>query len=174
MKFKHTTLIFLAGIIWLIIGMFLLSLGIHFILQALRNPAFSLIEGKFSLILFFNKFVSDRTQATILILTLGLLIGYFKGKMVLVKSVQRQIKRIETLPKPASIRLLYSKGYYILVTLMICLGISLKFLPITIDTRGAIDVTIGSALINGAMLYFRTLTQKAYEKRRSQKGNMEL
>jgi hypothetical protein len=38
---------------------------------------------------------------------------------------------------------------------MMALGLVFRFLPIPIDLRGLIDVAIGSALINGAMLYFR-------------------
>lgn len=167
MKYKHNTLVFLAGVVWLIIGIFLLSLGIHFILETVRNPALAQMGGKFSLAAYFGKYLSDKTQVAILIVTLSLLLGYFKGKMVLAKSVSRQIKRIATLPDPAPLKYLYSRGYYLLIAFMIGLGISMKFLPITVDTRGAVDVTIGSALINGAMLYFRALTTTAYK--RSQK-----
>jgi hypothetical protein len=172
-KFKHNTLIFLAGAVWLMIGIFLLSMGIHFVLETLRNPLLSQIPGKFSLTSYLGGYFADKTHAMICMITIALLVGYFKGKMVLAKSVNRQIKRIETLPKPASLKHLYSKGYYLLIALMICLGMSMKFLPITLDTRGAIDIAIGSALINGAMLYFRSLAQKTYLKRRSEKGNSE-
>lgn len=162
MKLKHNTLIFLAGLTWLIIGVFLLSLGIHFILETIRTPLLTQIAGRFSIAFFVEKFTSDRTQAILWILCFSLLVGYLKGKMVLAKSVHRQIKRIDSLQNPAHLKHLYSKGYYLLVALMICLGMVLRFLPITLDTRGAIDMAIGAALINGAVLYFRTLSQRMY------------
>lgn len=165
MKFSHQILILLAGIIWLIIGMVLLSFGITLILEIVHNPELSHIAGKFSLAGYSRKYFSSPTHSVIFIITLALILGHFKGKMALAKSVNRQIKRIESLPNPAPLKYLYSKGYYLLIICMIFLGISIKYIPITVDTRGAIDVTIGSALINGAMLYFRYLTQKIYSKK---------
>jgi hypothetical protein len=38
---------------------------------------------------------------------------------------------------------------------MMMLGMIFRYLPIPIDVRGFIDLAIGSALMNGAMLYFR-------------------
>ncbi len=162
MKLKHPSLIILAGSVWLVIGIFLLSLGIHFMLGALEQSVFSLIERKFSLVSCFETLFKDRTQTTIVIITCALLLGYLKGRMVLAKSVKRQIKRIETLPNPSPLKHLYGKGYYLLIAVMISLGMSLRFLPISLDTRGAVDIVIGSALINGSMLYFRYLLSKKY------------
>ena len=36
---------------------------------------------------------------------------------------------------------------------MACLGFILRFFPL--DVRGAVDIAVGSALINGAILYLR-------------------
>ena len=38
---------------------------------------------------------------------------------------------------------------------MVFLGISMRFLPLAQDIRGFVDLTIGAALMNGALLYFR-------------------
>jgi hypothetical protein len=164
MRFSHRTLILLAGFAWLAIGIMLLYLGLHFILETVRNPALSQVAGRFSVIQFVARLVPDRTQAIMLTIIFSLLIGYIKGKMALAKSVKRQIARIESLPNPASLKYLYSKGYYLLIACMILLGILLRFFPITLDTRGTIDTIIGSALINGAMLYYRAFTRYAYAK----------
>jgi hypothetical protein len=51
----------------------------------------------------------------------------------------------------------YDQKYWILLCLMMMLGMMFRFLPIAVDIRGGIDVAIGSALINGAMLYFRQI-----------------
>jgi hypothetical protein len=160
MKFKHPTLILFCGLMWLAIGVFLMSLGMHLVLTQLRFPSF--VQGHFSLLRYLTLYVGNPANTAILLITGALIVGYIKAKMVLAKSVQRQVKRISTLPNPSPLKLLYGKGYYLLIGCMILLGISLRFWPITQDTRGTIDITIGSALIHGAMLYFRTLWRKAY------------
>lgn len=167
MKFKHTTLILIAGFVWLAIGILLLSLGLNFLLDTLKDPGLTHIAGKFSISNACARFSADPTKRVILIITAALLLGYMKGKMALGKSVKRQINRIEALPNPASLKYLYGKGYYALIALMISLGVLLRYLPITLDTRGAIDVVIGSALINGARLYFQTVARYAYLKKRA-------
>ena len=101
MKFKHKTLIFLAGFVWLAIGIFLLSLGIHFILDTIRNPTLIYIPRRFSISRLIMNFVSDPTQSVVVVITLSLLVGYVKGKVVLSKSVRRQVKRIENSAKPS-------------------------------------------------------------------------
>jgi hypothetical protein len=159
-------MIFLAGFIWLVIGGLLLWLGLQFILQTVQNPSLTQIPGQFSLSRFLARWTLDSAQAAMWIILLALSLGFLKGRVVLAKSVQRQIKRIESLPNPASLRYLYSKGYYLLIGSMILMGNIIRFLPITIDTRGALDATIGAALINGAMLFFRVCAQYGYNKKR--------
>jgi hypothetical protein len=58
-----------------------------------------------------------------------------------------------------SLTQIYSPTYYLLIGIMIGLGLSLKIFGLPIDIRGLVDVTIGAALINGAMLYFRSAFQ---------------
>ena len=85
----------------------------------------------------------------------GLLVGFFKGRFVLSKTVSKMVGRVLSLPLPIRFSQVYHPSYYFLIALMICLGLLLKYLPIPIDLRGMIDVAIGSALVNGALLYFR-------------------
>ena len=92
-----------------------------------------------------------------LTLLLALSLGYFKGRVMLAPSVTKQVARIRSLPTPASLKYLYGKNYLILIAVMVLLGILLRILPIALDTRGFVDVVIGSALINGSMLYFRKM-----------------
>lgn len=164
MKFKHPTLIILAGLVWFAIGTFLLSLGIRFILETVRDPVLAYLPGRFSLLASTSKFISDINLAVILLLTFGLVLGLLKGRMVLGKTVHRQVQRISTLPNPASLKHLYTKAHYLLIALMIGLGISMRYIPITLDTRGVVDVAIGSALMNGALLYFRSAANYKYLK----------
>ena len=86
-----------------------------------------------------------------------LMIGYLKGKHVLGKSAVRGIERIRAFPNPTSLGNIYSAKYYVLLAIMIGLGLSIKYLGLPHDVRGAIDVAIGAALINGALIYFRNM-----------------
>ncbi|MCH9626658.1 MAG: hypothetical protein S4CHLAM2_02840 [Chlamydiales bacterium] len=166
MKLKHRTLIILAGFVWLAIGTFLLTLGLRFIMETLRNPDVALVPGRFSLLAFVNRFFPDRQNGVVFLLSFALLLGFVKGRYVLGKTAQRQVNRIFALPNPSSIKNLYTKGHYILIAAMMGLGMSLRFIPITLDTRGAIDIAVGSALMNGAMLYFRSAANYHYLKKK--------
>lgn len=166
MKCKHNTLILVSAAIWLAIGTFLLVMGVRLMGETILNPALAHIEGKFSITSLLSSFCSTQTNRVVVVCMVALFLGQFKGKMALAKSVKRQIARIKTLPNPAPIQYLYSKGYYLLIASMMGMGFLLRALPITIDTRGAIDVIIGSALINGALLFFRTVLNDAYLKKR--------
>jgi hypothetical protein len=86
------------------------------------------------------------------------LVGFLKGRLVLSKTVKRITKRIYSLQAPVGFKDAFPVSYWLLIGFMMTLGMGLKFLPISIDIKGAIDVAIGSALVNGAMLYFRTAT----------------
>lgn len=147
---KQRTVIFIGGFIWLLVGIFLLTLGLNFILKGTVDPS------KFSILSLF-RFTTPQ-NAPFFVITLFLWIGFLKGKYVLGKSVIRQVKRVKALAEPISLKDLYSKGYYLLMASMILLGLSMRYIPISVDTRGAIDVAIGAALIQGAALYFRTLS----------------
>jgi len=57
------------------------------------------------------------------------------------------------LPNPVSIAKIYTWQYYVLLSSMVLLGVLVRFLPF--DIRGGVDIIIGSALINGATIYFR-------------------
>lgn len=162
MKFKHRTLIAVAGALWFVIGLFLLTLGIRFVMESVRDPSMLDKPGCFSILSLASYFVSSLNNAVILLLTSALLLGYIKGKIALGKTVYKQIDRISGLPNPAKLKFLYTKGHYLLIALMIALGFSMRFLPITLDTRGFIDIAIGSALMNGALLYFRSAINYVY------------
>lgn len=155
-KFSHRTLIAISGLVWFLVGIFLLSLGLHFILDTIQ--ANSATSQHFSILAFSNFMIGDIEHAALTVVTICLFIGYIKGRFVLSKSVKRQVLRILSLPNPANIKNIYSKGYYILLGSMIALGFVIRYLPISLDTRGAIDLTIGAALVNGALMYFRYAT----------------
>lgn len=151
-KCRHKTLFFLSGTLWLAIGIFLLTLGFRFL--------FSPVDSKsgFSLLALSKEI--PRENMSFIFLCLALFVGYFKGKYLLSKSVYREVTRISQLSNPTSLKNIYSKRYYLLVASMIALGFLMRYLPITQDTRGVIDITIGSALLQGAKLYYRQILTK--------------
>ncbi len=144
---KHRGYIALSGFLWFISGGFLLYKGLHLINAAtLRADTLCFRWQEF--------FGSPQQTATILI-GVGLLLGFIKGRFVLSKTVNRVSTRIASLTAPIRFADAYSRSYWILILSMIALGMSFRFLPIPIDLRGLVDVAIGSALVNGAMLFFR-------------------
>jgi hypothetical protein len=144
---KQRKWIALSGFFWFAMGAFLLYKGLHLINDAsfLANSLCSRWAGFFG---------SSQQTATVLV-GIGLLVGFAKGRFVLAKTVRRVVTRIASLPEPIRFADAYSKSYWILISSMVALGMSFRFLPIPLDLRGTIDVAIGSALVNGAMLFFR-------------------
>ena len=126
---KQQRWILISGLIWGCIGVFLLFKGLQ-ILTVLKN----------------------QNLATLWI-SIGLLIGFIKGRFVLSKTVNRITKHIYSLSEPIALKDVYPLSYWILVSSMFAIGFFLRLVPLEI--RGFVDVTIGSALINGAMLYFK-------------------
>lgn len=132
MHLSKTTWIALSGIIWFIVGIGLLSLGFNFIL--------------------FNGLPE---QSILLYILIALSIGFLKGRFVLLKTVRRVVERILKLEPPVRFSQVYSKGYILLIGTMVLLGMSMKYLGLNPQIRGLIDVAIGSALLTGAIGYFR-------------------
>lgn len=148
MKVRHTAVIVVSALSWLVIGVFLLTKGFYLLLQPTTS---SCLWEKLS-------FFSTRPEEKGLILVcLGLVIGFLKGRLVLSKTATRLIGRLESFPNPCPIALIYPKYYWILLLSMVFLGVSLKWLPIPFDFKGVIDVAIGAALTNGASFYIRHL-----------------
>lgn len=144
---KHRGWIVLSGFIWFLMGAFLIYKGLHLITQAAFQSG--------SLCQKLSATFGSPQQAATFFIAIGLLGGFFKGRFVLVKTVRRVVSRIASLPLPIRLKDAYSASYWILIGSMVALGMSFRFLPIPIDIRGTIDVLIGSALINGATLYFQ-------------------
>lgn len=134
---KYRGWIAFSGLVWLVIGTMLLYKGLNFIGDGTvkANPEL-------------QKFAT-------LLIGFGLLIGFLKGRFVLSKTVRRVVTRIISLPLPIRAKDVYPRSYYLLILGMMALGWGFRFLPIAVEWRGMIDVAIGSALINGGMLYLR-------------------
>lgn len=149
-KLTHATLIFLSGCVWLLVGCFLLPLGLNFIVETLLREN----SGQFYPVLhFLAPYAGGLEPAALIWIAMTLLIGFLKGRRVFAKSVNRSVARILTLPNPAPLSKIYTPGYYLLLGSMVLLGVLVRFAPL--DIRGGVDIAVGSALINGAVLYFR-------------------
>ncbi len=153
-KFSHRNLIYLSGFIWMMIGLLLLRMGS----SLLWNGGQSLPEEKWQflpLATFLAPYMGGIQIALIFLAFVGLFIGYFKGKFVLSKSAHRVVNRIKSYPNPTSLANIYSPGYYVLLTMMMSLGMVIKYLNIPNDIRGCLDIAIGLALLIGSLVYFR-------------------
>ncbi|CCB91021.1 putative membrane protein [Waddlia chondrophila 2032/99] len=104
---------------------------------------------------FLSNALGSHENSVIALILAGLVIGFYKGRFIFAKSVKRVVDRIRKFEEPTSIAKMYSLPYYLLLLSMIGLGMAIKFFQVPMDVRGAIDVAIGAALINGSMLYFR-------------------
>ncbi len=157
LKFSHTSLIRFSGLIWLAAGMYLLQLGINLLLQIVANPD----SFYHPLLKSLSGYTGGIDNAVVLLTAFSLLIGLLKSKTIFSKTVTRIVNRIRSLPDPAPLAKAYSPGYIALILSMMMIGILIKVFQVPNDIRGMIDATIGSALINGAMLYFRAAIKPA-------------
>ncbi len=144
---KHRGWIALSGFVWMGMGILLLYKGLSFISHAV------VLEN--SLCQRWSHIFGSPSQVGTAILAAGLLIGFLKGRFVFSKTVSRVVQRIVSLSLPIRFSQVYGRSYWILIGGMMGLGMLMRFLPIPLDLRGLIDVAIGSALMNGSMLYFR-------------------
>ncbi len=155
LKVSHTTLIVVSGLIWLAIGCFLLSLGLNFVVESILKD--NLISVHRPILDRLAPYAGGLESAALFLIVFGLFLGYLKGRYIFSKTVQKGVERILHLPNPTSLSKIYTQKYYLLLGLMIGLGILVRWMAL--DVRGGVDIIIGSALINGAMLYFRRAFQ---------------
>lgn len=146
MRLSRAAWVALSGLTWCIGGVSLLLVGIR--LVVLHAQTSSLLDSLCCI-------ADNREQAALFLVMGALFVGFIKGRFVLRKTVRRITARIETLSEPIAITHIYGKGYLFLIGGMVALGQFMRWIGLPEEVRGAIDVAIGSALINGASLYFR-------------------
>lgn len=156
LKISHTAMIVLSGLVWFVVGCGLLMLGLNILIDA-TIPEQAFATAYKPIVTFLSSLAGSKESAVLVLVAFCLFVGYMKGRYVLGKSAIKGVSRILTFPKMSHIKNIYSRKYYILLGSMMLLGFLVKFLPT--DVRGAVDVIIGAALINGAIVYFRA----AYE-----------
>lgn len=138
-----------SGWIWLAMGSLLLYKGIWFVAEAvvMKNTLCDRMQSVFG----------TPERAAVWLIVSALLVGFFKSRFVFKKTVRRVISRITSLPLPIRFQSVYAPSYWILIGCMMSLGMAMRFLPIAIDVRGWIDIAVGSALIYGAIFYFKEI-----------------
>lgn len=154
MNFKQSTLIILSGLVWLAVGGFLLTLGLNLLVGGTYNGQ---LPGPYPWMEGLTPLLGSAEYAAVALIALGMFIGHFKGRYVLARSAHKGALHIRKLSDPAPLHQMYPLKNYILIALMMGLGMSIKALGIPSDIRGFIDVAVGSALIHGAMAYFKCL-----------------
>jgi len=135
--------ILVSGLVWFVIGIMLLWKGLSFLSDSLADPR--VVSSEFG----------RTVQGANSLVAAGLVLGFLKGRFVLSKTVRRTVRRLIGLPEPISLKNVYAPSYYLIIAGMMSLGFLFKFLPIPVDLRGCLDIAIGSALVHGALLYFR-------------------
>jgi hypothetical protein len=151
-KFKHSTLITIGGALWMTMGIFLMNMGLRLIAEKSVIIAHTQEGG---LLKSLSSVFGGIEEAGIALIGIALAIGYFKGRFVLAKTVAKMVARIRTFKAPVSLRHIYAPKFYLLIGLMMGLGFLFRVLQVPHDVRGVIDVAVGAALINGAVLYFK-------------------
>lgn len=154
-KCSHFVMIVISGLVWATIGVMLMTVGMHHLMDALRLFDDMTRASSPSLIKAFSAVLKSPEQVMTAIIGCCLLVGYAKGHFVLTRSVKSGVQRILSHPNPSAIKKLYGKKYYFLIVAMMGLGLLLKALKLPSDLHGAIDLAIGSALLKGALVYFK-------------------
>lgn len=148
-------MIVISGVIWSIVGILLMTLGMHHIMDAMRLWDDLAISSSPSLLKYLSTFLQKPEHALTVIIGICLLVGYLKGYFILNRSIKAGVQRILSYPNPSEIKNLYSKKYYLLIIGMMMLGVILRAAKLPEDIHGAIDLAIGSALLKGALTYFK-------------------
>ena len=148
MRLSRLNGIRLYGLLWLGAGLMLMSKGMPLLVK-------SAIHDELPLISFLKPFTGSSEQAAMVLVLFALVLGLLKGRLVLAKAANKMMVRLAAFSDPVSISQLFTVRYCLLLALMISLGVSLRFLHLPYDVHGLIDLAIGSALINGALVYFR-------------------
>lgn len=151
MKNRPAILLISAGIVWLCVSLYLFPLGVRLLMQTLEPP---LSETTYSLLTPVENLLGGRSEGVLLLLAVGLLLGMVKGRAVMAKSVEKEAQRISQLSTPSWSEI-FSKRQYIVMGVMICIGVGMKFFSVPNDWRGMVDVAVGFALLQGASAYFR-------------------
>ena len=134
MRFHPWNILLFTGLLWLAIGFMLTMKGLNLLVGAMPITS---------------------QQTCMLLICLALLIGFIKGRFVLSKTVKRVSVHLLSQKGPLKISDAYPKSYVFILASMVLIAFVFKILPISKTVHGFIDLAIGSALVQGALHYFR-------------------
>ena len=153
-RLSHSKLYTISGLVWLGVGLMLLNTGLVLIMSGFQTNHFS-PDGYSIFFSWLSSFCSSPDNAAILLIGIGLILGFVKGRFVLQKAALKSYDRISQLESPTSLHNLYTRSNLLLIATMIAMGMGLRYFGIPCDIRGWIDVIVGSALTQGSVAYFQ-------------------
>lgn len=160
LSFSKRSLTAVAGVVWLLVGLGLFIKGINLLSMAVQAT-----EKRGPLIEYFEALFSGAVMPGVIFLVgMGLLVGWMKGRFLLIKSVHRTVQRLSGLKGLIPLFKLYRLQDCLLVAVMIGLGKLMQWIHCPNDLRGLINIAVGSALVSGATLYFRFAIKEKAEK----------
>lgn len=150
MRIHPWNILLFTGMIWLTAGFMLTLKGLNHLVYAMPTANF--------------KWFNSPDQGTLFLICFSLLMGFVKGRYIMIKTARRVMQHLLSQKAPLKVSDLYPKSYYFILISMMSLGILFKFLAISKVILGVIDLTIGSALAQGSMHYFKFFQQVKAEK----------
>lgn len=156
MKFEKYQLITLAGFLWFVLGITLLTKGLYLMILTAH------LSGEKAgpiLNVFMYAFTGGIVPAALTILLLGVVLGIMKGRWALGRAATLLVRRIYPMRGKIHVAKLYRIHDYLLIVGIIALSRLLNWIEVPNDVHSLIDIAVGSALINGAMVYFRYAIQ---------------
>jgi hypothetical protein len=160
MRLSHKRLIWIGGIAWLAVGIFLLTVGVKRLQHTVRDLQCGLTDGH-PLGNWLQGQVGSPGNAAVVMLAVALGLGLVKGRFALAKAMRRLLCKIDGLPDPAPVSQVYGAGYLALVVGMIALGALLRVIGVAEEVRGIILTAVGFALARASLGAFRALNRSA-------------
>lgn len=148
-KFSYVGALVFFGILWLMVGIGLSLKGYQYGLLAIGADDLT------SLIALPQDTLRKTEQSLMMMLSIGLMVGYLKGRFIMTRSVQRFMRGIVQLDEPLTIRDILTTKYLILIGCMMILGIILRYLPIPFSIKATVDFAVGVALLYGSFYTFQ-------------------
>ena len=153
-RVSHAQLYTISGLVWLMIGAFLLNLGLGLITKGFTSSLFS-FEGYSPFFVWMAGCMNGFENAALLVIMTALVVGYLKGRFVLNKVALESGSRIAALENPTTLSSLYTKKNLIVIASMILLGVLFRLLGVPHDLRGFFVTAVGTALLQGSLTFFQ-------------------
>ncbi len=129
LKFNGPALAAFACAFWSLVGVFLVSRGL-LVGSQIASPLILALVAFFSV-----------------------LIAWGKGQSILAPLALKNLKRLRSIPQPSPMYRMFSKASWIVIAFFVCLGISLRFVPMPMGLRATILLGVGGAMLVGAAGY---------------------